>query len=163
MFKTFSGTNQKPERQRAVRTGVVRHCPRGSSRRSLLFLVPYFPARSDSPSPPLSAPGSLRMVKFKTTRDTQVTCGWSFIYLTISEVRIYLTFSTNVLNNLNNLSVKYIQPSESAIKQRIYFTVEFQELLHNINSEKRMVSIFTCFQTLSPKRSFLHETGFPHY
>ena len=26
-----------------------------------------------------------------------------------------------------------------------------------------MVSIFTYFPTLSPKRSFLHETGFPHY
>ena len=69
-------------------------------------------------------------VKSKTTRDTHVTCEWSFIYLTISQVRVYFTFFTNVLNNLNNLSVTYIQPSESAIKQRIYFTLEFQELLH---------------------------------
>ena len=34
----------------------------GSSRRSLLFFVPYFPPRLDFPSPPLSAPGSPRMV-----------------------------------------------------------------------------------------------------
>ena len=35
--------------------------PRGSSSRSLLFFVPYFPARLDFPSPPLSAPRSPRM------------------------------------------------------------------------------------------------------
>ena len=37
--------------------------PRGSSRHSLLFLVPYFSARLNFPSPPLSAPGSPRMVE----------------------------------------------------------------------------------------------------
>ena len=36
--------------------------PRGSSRRSLLFFVPYFSARLDFPSPPLCAPGSPRML-----------------------------------------------------------------------------------------------------
>ena len=36
--------------------------PRGSSRRSLLFFVPYFSVRLDFPSPPLSAPGSPRML-----------------------------------------------------------------------------------------------------
>ena len=35
--------------------------PRGSSRHSLLFFVPYFSAGLDFPSPPLSAPGSPRM------------------------------------------------------------------------------------------------------
>ena len=40
-----------------------------------------------------------------------VTSGWSFIYLTISQLRIYFTFYTKVLNNLNNLSIKYMQPS----------------------------------------------------
>ena len=35
--------------------------PRGSSRRSFLFFVPYFPACLDVSSPPLSAPGSPRM------------------------------------------------------------------------------------------------------
>ena len=35
--------------------------PRGSSRRSLPFFVPYFPVRLDFLSPPLSAPGSPRM------------------------------------------------------------------------------------------------------
>ena len=35
--------------------------PRGSSRRSLLFFVPYFPARLGFSSFPLSAPGSPRM------------------------------------------------------------------------------------------------------
>ena len=38
-------------------------CPRGSSCRSLLFFAPYFPARLDFPSPPLSAPRSPRMGK----------------------------------------------------------------------------------------------------
>ena len=33
-----------------------------SSRRSLLFFMPYFPTRLDVPSPPLSALGSRRMV-----------------------------------------------------------------------------------------------------
>ena len=33
-----------------------------SSRRSLLFFLPYFSARLDFPSPPLSAPGSPRML-----------------------------------------------------------------------------------------------------
>ena len=33
----------------------------GCSRRSLLFFVPYFPARLDFPLPPLSASGSPRM------------------------------------------------------------------------------------------------------
>ena len=41
----FSGTNQKSERHR-----------------SLLFFVPYFPTRLDLPLPPLSAPGSLRII-----------------------------------------------------------------------------------------------------
>ena len=35
---------------------------RGSSRRSLLFFVPYFPALLDFSSPPLSPPGSPRMI-----------------------------------------------------------------------------------------------------
>ena len=34
-----------------------------STRRSFLFFVPYFPARLDFSSPPLSAPGSPRMEK----------------------------------------------------------------------------------------------------
>ena len=58
----FSGTNQKPERQRPFGTGLVRHCPQGLSRRSLLFFVPYFSACLDFPSSPLSAPGSPRMI-----------------------------------------------------------------------------------------------------
>ena len=49
----------------------------------------------------------------------------TLVYLTTSQGRIYFTFSTNVLNNLNNLSIKYIQPS--------YFTVECQELLHDLH------------------------------
>ena len=35
--------------------------PRGSSRRSLIFFVPYFPTHLDFLSPPLSASGYLRM------------------------------------------------------------------------------------------------------
>ena len=37
--------------------------PSGSSRRSFLFFVPYFPACLDFLSPPLSAPGSPRMFR----------------------------------------------------------------------------------------------------
>ena len=59
--QTFSGTNQKPERRRPFGTGLVRHCPRGSSCRLLLFFVPYFSNHLDFPSPPLSAPRSPRM------------------------------------------------------------------------------------------------------
>ena len=36
----------------------------GEKSRSLLFFAPYFPARLDFPSPPISAPGSPRMVFF---------------------------------------------------------------------------------------------------
>ena len=35
---------------------------RGSSRRSLQFFLPYFSASLEFPSPPLSAPGSPRML-----------------------------------------------------------------------------------------------------
>ena len=38
-------------------------------------------------------------------------------------------FSVKALNNCENLGIKYVQQSESSIKHRIYFTVEFQELL----------------------------------
>ena len=57
--------NQKAERRRPFGTGLVRHWPQGLFRRSLLFFVPYFSARLDFPSPPLSAPGSLRMECFQ--------------------------------------------------------------------------------------------------
>ena len=57
----FSGTNQKPERRRPFGTGLVRQCPQGSSRRSLLFFVPHFSACLHFPSSPISAPGSPRM------------------------------------------------------------------------------------------------------
>ena len=36
---------------------------------------------------------------------------WVIVHLPISQARIYLTFSTKVLNKLNNLSIKYIQTS----------------------------------------------------
>ena len=45
--KKFSSTNQKPERPRPFGTG--------------LLFAPFFTALLDFPSPPLSAPGSLRM------------------------------------------------------------------------------------------------------
>ena len=41
----------------------VKNGEKSSSGRSLLFFVPYFPARLDFPSPPLSAPGSPGMRK----------------------------------------------------------------------------------------------------
>ena len=39
----------------------VKNGEKSSSRRSLFFFLPYFSARLDFPSPPLSAPGSPRM------------------------------------------------------------------------------------------------------
>ena len=58
---------------------------------------------------------------------------------------MYLTFSTKVLNNLNNLSIKYTQPSWSVIKQQIYFTVELQELLRQFWETYRL----NCIHLLS--------------
>ena len=47
-----------------------------SSFRSLLFFVPYFSARLDFPSPPLSAPGSPRMNPMVTKRNVHYTTNW---------------------------------------------------------------------------------------
>ena len=38
----FSGTNQKPERRRPFRTGLVRHCPQGLSSPFFTFLRALF-------------------------------------------------------------------------------------------------------------------------
>ena len=43
-------------------SGIKDIVPRGSSRHSLHFFMPYFAARLDFSSPPLSAPGSPRMM-----------------------------------------------------------------------------------------------------
>ena len=61
----FSGTNQKPELRWPFGTGVVRHCPQGLFSPSFTFLHAIFPTRLDFPSPPLSAPGSPRMLIHK--------------------------------------------------------------------------------------------------
>ena len=42
----------------------------GEKSRTLLFFVPYFSARLDFPSPPLSAPGSPRMSRDETVKNT---------------------------------------------------------------------------------------------
>ena len=53
--------------------------PRGSSRRSFFF-VPFFSARLDFPSPPLSAPGSPRMdVPLRCVFNNYIPC--IFLYL----------------------------------------------------------------------------------
>ena len=52
------------ESQRAEKYDTKKSKERRSSRRSLLFFVPYSSARLDFPSPPLSAPGSRRMEDF---------------------------------------------------------------------------------------------------
>ena len=104
----FSGTNQKPERRRPFGTGLVRHCPQGSSRRSLLFFVPYFSARLDFPSSPLSAPGSPRMVKYLFMAKTK-----SFLGGTRREPRTHTEISS---------------PSSSAYHSNIkefYFPIRF--------------------------------------
>ena len=58
----FSGTNQKSEQRRPFGTGLVRHCPQGLFSPFFTFLRATFSARLDFPSPPLSAPGSPRML-----------------------------------------------------------------------------------------------------
>ena len=64
----FSGTNQKPERRRPFRTGLVRHCPQGLFSPFFTFLRALFFGRLDFSSPPLSAPGSPRMgIRLLTT------------------------------------------------------------------------------------------------
>ena len=50
-----SGDEGKPKRAEKYDT------KKSKERRSLLFFVPYFFARLDFPSPPLSSPGSPRM------------------------------------------------------------------------------------------------------
>ena len=49
----------------------VKNGEKSSSRGSLLFFVPYFCARLDFPSPPLSAPGSPRTVPMNATVSRQ--------------------------------------------------------------------------------------------
>ena len=69
--------------------------PRGSSRRSFFF-VPYFSARLDFPSPPLSAPGSPRMdVPLRCVFINYIPC--IFLYL--------LTVKKNTLR-LANIQLK---------------------------------------------------------
>ena len=63
-------------------SGKTLHVPRGSSRRSLLFFVPYFSARLDFPSPPLSAPGSPRIPR--TYKSVFLYTEESFIFANIS-------------------------------------------------------------------------------
>ena len=64
----FSGTNQKPERRRPFRTGLVRHCPQGLFSPFFTFLRALFFGRLDFSSPPLSAPGSPRIgIRLLTT------------------------------------------------------------------------------------------------
>ena len=53
----------------------VNNGEKSSSRRSLLFFVPYFSACLDFPSPPLSAAGSQRMA---CTWNECIACFWSF-------------------------------------------------------------------------------------
>ena len=50
--------------------GAKKSKERGSSQRSLLFFGPFFPARLDFSSPPLSAPGSPRMCQNRNERGT---------------------------------------------------------------------------------------------
>ena len=68
----FSGTNQKAERRRTFGTGLVRHCPQGLFTPFFTFFVPYFSARLDFPSPPLSAPGSPRMTGIRNPESQTV-------------------------------------------------------------------------------------------
>ena len=59
----FCGTNQKPEQPRPFGTGALRPCPQGLFSSFLTFLRPnFFLARLDFFLPPLTAPGSPRMV-----------------------------------------------------------------------------------------------------
>ena len=57
----FSGTNQKPERQRPFGTGLVRHCPQGLFSPFFTFLCAIFFRLFRISLAPLSAPGPPRM------------------------------------------------------------------------------------------------------
>ena len=58
---------QKNKARRKVKNGE-----KSSSRRSLLFFVPYFSARLDFPSTSLSVPGSARMVSTGNNSQTNL-------------------------------------------------------------------------------------------
>ena len=64
----FCGTNQKPELPRPFGTGPLRTCPQGLFSSFLTFLRPnFFLARFDFFPPPLTAPGSPRMIRSANT------------------------------------------------------------------------------------------------
>ena len=60
---SFLAPIRRPERRRPFGTGLLRHCPQGLFSPFSTFFVPYFSARLDFPSPPLSASGSPRMTE----------------------------------------------------------------------------------------------------
>ena len=65
--------------------------------------------------------------------------------------------ATSLLSSVASLAIKYIlNQVNPAVNQRIYFTVEFQELLHQFRETRLNIHL------LSRKRGFLHEIGFPH-
>ena len=78
--------------------------PKGSSRRSLLFFEPYFPARLEFPSPPLSAPGSPRIL-FQLNRPILKPV-WSVCLATAPVIRTSLLtiFTVYALKNNQTLT-----------------------------------------------------------
>ena len=108
--------------------------PRSSSRRSLLFFVPYFqalstekyrrylniyfiiiiifilyfPARLDFPSPPISAPGSPRMASYVEYSRVQTLKAYKWYKIVLSYAHVIVFYSTLEINNLLwNFSLKW--------------------------------------------------------
>ena len=68
--------------------------PRGSSRRSLIFFVPYFAARLDFSLPLLSAPGSPRMSKLMLSHFCSFYSRLSFFLSSANINRVLFTSFT---------------------------------------------------------------------
>ena len=103
--------------RRKVKNGEKSPCdivPRGSTRRSLLlFFVPYFSARLDFPSPPLSAPGSPRMFAMHIIN--------AFIIAFLNASSMHYQYIINAFIT-SNVSISFIQffLSSSVHRQCIY-------------------------------------------
>ena len=88
----------------------------GENSRFLLFFVPYFFARLDFPSPPLSAPGSPRMWLWQIFIFTSYNCGGIFLQMFVCSDVVYaqnwqvLTLK-NFIEALSHASTAYVVAS----------------------------------------------------
>ena len=78
------GARKSPNGRKNKARRKVKNGKKSSSRRSLLFFVPYFSARLDFPSPPLSAAGSPRMSWHKNNRQKNKRCWFNLTLVLIT-------------------------------------------------------------------------------